>query len=113
VQERLDINPTAPNWFKERIIAICMKYHTAISWTEDDLSLVTDVPHEVVLKEGAVPVQQASHRHLHLPKNEEIIKKKASFLIRLGIWRKCRFSPWLTQLVIAKKAVCAMMISLV
>lgn len=103
IQERLDINPAAPNWFKERIIAIAMKYHKAISWTENDLGLVKDVPYEIVLKEGTVPVRQASRRHLYLPKNQEIIKKKSELLIRMGIWRPCKFSPWLTQLVIAKK----------
>jgi hypothetical protein len=103
IKDRLDINPAAPNWFKERIMAIAMKYHKAISWTEEDLGLVTDVPHEIVLKESAIPVRQATRRHLYLPKNEELIKKKAIALIRLGIWRKCNFSPWLTQLVIAKK----------
>lgn len=103
IRERFDINPAAPNWFKERIIAIGMKYHRAVSWTEEDLGLVKDVPHEIILKEGVVPVRQATRRHLYLPRNEEIIKKKALALIRLGIWRKCHFSPWLTQLVIAKK----------
>lgn len=103
VRDRLDINPAAPNWFKERIIAMGMKYHKAVSWTENDLGMVTDVPHEIVLKEGTVPVRQATRRYLYLPKNEEIIRKKAFSLIRLGIWRKCHFSPWLTQLVLSKK----------
>jgi hypothetical protein len=103
IKERIDINPAAPNWFKERIVAIILKYHLAVSWSDDDLGKVVDVPHEIRLKEGSVPVRQPSRRHLYLPKNEQVIKKKAEAYVKLGIWRQCKFSPWLTQLVIAKK----------
>jgi len=103
VKERLDINPDAPQPFKDKIIEIGMEYHKAISWTEDDLGKVTDVPHRVILKEGTVPVPPPTRWYLYNPKNEAIIRKKAASYIRLGVWRMCKFSPWLTQLVIAKK----------
>ena len=103
VKERFDINPEVPQSFKDKIIEIGMKYHKAISWTEDDLGKVTDVPYRIILKEGTIPVRQPTRRYLYNSKNEAIIRKKTTSYIRLGVWRKCKFSPWLTQLVIAKK----------
>jgi hypothetical protein len=104
VRSQVDIDTAAPAWFKDQIIGIVLKYHWGISWTPEDLGFVIDYPHRIILKEGATPVQQPSRPHLYQARNEAAIKRKAIPFIQLGVHVPCEFSPWRTQLVIAKKS---------
>jgi hypothetical protein len=103
IQQSIDINPAAPNWFVEKMTALLIMYHEVISWHDYDLGEVKDHPHKIELLPGAVGVRQPSRRHLYNPNNAAIIERRCRPFINMGVFRPCHFSDWCAQLVIAAK----------
>ena len=99
----IDIYPGTPEWFKDAMVGLIMKYHKAISWHEYDLGCVTHSPHDIKLVPDAVGIRQASRHHLYSLRNAAIIETKTRPLVDMGIWIPCDFSDWCAQLVIAEK----------
>ena len=103
VRSVIDIYPGAPEWFKDAMVGLIMKYHRAISWHEYDLGCVTHSPHDIKLVPDAVGIRQASRHHLYSLRNAAIIEAKTRPLVDMGIWTPCEFLDWCAQLVIAEK----------
>jgi len=85
IRTLIDIYPGAPEWFKDAMVGLLMKYHKAISWHEYDLGCVTHSPHDIKLIPDVVGIHQASRHQLYSLRNATIIETKLRPLVHMGI----------------------------